>query len=317
MKQPTDLNWNGVFSFWLVAKCGSFAEAARRSQGGSVQGLHKRVRQLEGHSGIRLKLLQSRGVKGVALTEAGRQLHALIDPMFSTFELMVSELRHENAGPLRLATTALGAHNYLPLILAGFRNEFPGVTVSVRVRSEAEAIGLAENGLVDIVIAAAPKQASCLKVTARTRIAFQLVAPAGYPWPAATLTWPHVVTLPLIVPERVSGIRVSLEELLASRRLLDRLRISAEVTTSELAIELVRGGYGVALVPDAPRLAATLGDLSIVEVPPGLEEKSIAVMHREDLYLPRYMKRFKELATSVICQGISPFEVMATTAQKR
>jgi DNA-binding transcriptional LysR family regulator len=126
-----------------------------------------------------------------------------------------------------------------------------------------------------------------------------------------------VVTLPLIVPERVSGIRVSLEELLASRRLLDRLRISAEVTTSELAIELVRGGYGVALVPDAPRLAATLGDLSIVEVPPGLEEKSIAVMHREDLYLPRYMKRFKELATSVIRQGISPFEVMATTAQKR
>jgi hypothetical protein len=83
------------------------------------------------------------------------------------------------------------------------------------------------------------------------------------------------------------------------------------------AEKLVRGGFGVALVPYAPRLAATLGDLSIVDVPPGLEETSIAVMHREDLYPPRYGKRFKELAASVIRQSIRPSDVPATAANKR
>ncbi len=224
MKQEKAVNWSAVHSFWLVAKCGSFAEAARRLQGGAVQGLHKRVRLLEGESGLRLKLLKSRGVKGVELTEAGRQIQSLVDPVFSAFELLVNELRHEDAGPLRLATTALGAYNYVPLILGEFRTGFPHVTVSVRVRSEADVIGLAEAGLVDFAIAAAPSKESNLKVAARTRIAFQLVAPGEHRWPGK-LTWAHVLEQPLIVPERVSGIRVSLEELLTRRKLLAQLRI--------------------------------------------------------------------------------------------
>jgi DNA-binding transcriptional LysR family regulator len=120
---------------------------ARRLRGGSVGGLQKRVRQLEGESGPRLRLLQSRGVKGVQHTEAGRQLHSLVKPIFSTFGLMVSELRHEDTGPPGLATAALGAHNYSPLILSEFRAEFPRVSESVRVRSEVEAITLAEGCL--------------------------------------------------------------------------------------------------------------------------------------------------------------------------
>jgi len=127
--------------------------------------------------------------------------------------------------------------------------------------------------LADFVIAAAPKHASCLKVAARTRIAFQLVAPGGHCWPSAKLTWPRVLDLPLIVRERVSGIRVSLEEPLTHDRLIGRLRISAEVTTPELAIELVRAGFGVALVPYASRLAAYFAGLSVVDVPAGLEKK--------------------------------------------
>ncbi|MFN9298625.1 MAG: LysR family transcriptional regulator substrate-binding protein, partial [Acidobacteriota bacterium] len=223
-------------------------------------------------------------------------------PIFSTFGLMVSELRHEDTGPPGLATAALGAHNYSPLILSEFRAEFPRVSVSVRVPSEAEAITLAEGGLADFVIAAAPKHTSCLKVAARTRIAFQLVAPGGHCWPSARRTWPQVLDLPLFVRERVSGIQVSLEELLTRDRLIGRLRISAELTTPELAIELVRAGFGVALVPYAPRLAAYFAGLSVVNVPAGLEEKSIAVMHREDLYLPRYRKRSQELASAAIRQ---------------
>ena len=113
MNKAQDVNWNAVYSFWLVAQCGSFAEASRRLPSGTIQGLHKRVRQLEGESGLRLRLLKSRGVKGVELTEAGRQLQQLVNPVFCSFDQLTAELRGELTGTLRVATTALGAFNYI------------------------------------------------------------------------------------------------------------------------------------------------------------------------------------------------------------
>ena len=303
MNKAQDVNWNAVYSFWLVAQCGSFAEASRRLPSGTIQGLHKRVRQLEGESGLRLRLLKSRGVKGVELTEAGRQLQQLVNPVFCSFDQLTAELRGELTGTLRVATTALGAFNYIPRILADFRAAFPKVSVSVRIRNETEVIALADSGLVDFAIAAAPARSERLTVTARTRISFQLVAPPEHRWPAGSLSWRQVLEQPLIVPERVSGIRVSLEEMLTRRKLISKLLVSAEVTSPELAVELVRGGFGVALIPHAPRLADSLVDLCVVDVPPGLEEKNIAVMHNDELYLPAYMKRFREIAALAIRTG--------------
>ena len=37
-------------------------------------------------------------------------------------------------------------------------------------------------------------------------------------------------------------------------------------------------------------------DLCVVDVPPGLEEKNIAVMHDDELYLPAYTKRLESLS---------------------
>lgn len=303
MNKAQDVNWNAVYSFWLVAQCGSFAEASRRLTSGTIQGLHKRVRQLEGVSGLNLRLLRSRGVKGVELTEAGRQVQQLVNPVFSSFDHLTAELRGEKTGTLRVATTALGAYNYIPRILADFRAAFPTVSVSVRIRSEAEVIALAESGLVDFAIAAAPAHSERLTVTAKTRISFHLVASRDHRWPAGSLSWGQVLEQPLIVPERVSGIRLSLEDLLTRRKLISKLVVSAEVTSAELAVELVRSGFGVALIPYAPRLAESLVDLCVVDVPPGLTEKNIAVMHNEELYLPAFMKRFREIAALAIRAG--------------
>lgn len=294
------LNWNALYSFWLVAKCGSFAEAARRLQSGTIQGLHKRVRQLEGEAGLNLKLLKSRGVKGVELTDAGRHIQTLIDPIYSDFGRVVAELRHEDSGGLRLATTGLGAYNYVPEILNKFRACFPRVSVSVRVTNEAEVIGMAEAGLVDFAIAAAPSHSRRLLVAARSRLTFHLVGPPDHRWTNQPISWVQVVAQPLILPERVSGIRISLEDLLTRKRLISNLKVAAEVTTAELAIELVRSGFGIALVPYAPRLAEAFDSLSVVDVPPGLAEKNIAVMRQDGHYMPSYMKRFQEIAAEAL-----------------
>jgi DNA-binding transcriptional LysR family regulator len=242
-------------------------------------------------------------VKGVELTEAGRQVQQLVNPVFSSFDHLTAELRGEKTGTLRVATTALGAYNYIPRILADFRAAFPTVSVSVRIRSEAEVIALAESGLVDFAIAAAPAHSERLTATAKTRISFHLVASRDHRWPAGSLSWGQVLEQPLIVPERVSGIRLSLEDLLTRRKLISKLVVSAEVTSAELAVELVRSGFGVALIPYAPRLAESLVDLCVVDVPPGLTEKNIAVMHNNELYQPTYMRRFLEIAALAIRAG--------------
>ena len=110
----------------------------------------------------------------------------------------------------------------------------------------------------------------------------------------------QIMQRPLILHERASVLRRALEELLTRRGLISRLNIAAEATTPELATEMVRGGFGVALIPLGPRLAESLQDLSVVEPPPGLPNVDIAVMQKRGLYLPTYMERFREIAAAVI-----------------
>jgi DNA-binding transcriptional LysR family regulator len=98
-----DINWNAVYGFWLVAEHGSFAAAARSLPRGSVQALQKRVRGLEKKHNLNLRLLRSRGAKGVELTEAGRRLYELLNPVFESFDALAGELRDEASGPLTVA----------------------------------------------------------------------------------------------------------------------------------------------------------------------------------------------------------------------
>ena len=56
-----------MYGFWLVAEHHSFAHAARALPFGSTQALHKRVRTLENRENLNMRLLRSRGVKGVSI----------------------------------------------------------------------------------------------------------------------------------------------------------------------------------------------------------------------------------------------------------
>src|SRR5579872_5078812 len=101
-----NINWNAVYGFCLVSEHHSFAHAARALPFGSIQALHKRVRTLESKENLNLKLLRSRGVKGIELTEAGQRVFQLVAPVFRDFERLTAELRGEDSGSLHIAATA-------------------------------------------------------------------------------------------------------------------------------------------------------------------------------------------------------------------
>jgi len=290
------IDWNAVYGFWLVARHGSFAEAARKLPWGTAQALHKRVRRLEDKTNLDLRLLSSRGVKGVELTAAGDTLYQLIDPVFRDFEAVALDLRKEANGPITVATTGFVVANYLPAILKRLHKNFPKVSLLFRVRAEAEVVSLVKSGVVDFGIAPPPLQGTSLVTIARTPLQFRFVAPPDQAV-GRKIGWPEICRMPLVLHERISILRQALEQVLAQQNLLSGLQIVAEVTTPELAVDMVRAGIGVALVPLGPQLTKTLGGLKTFPPPSGLPEISLAILHRKDRYIARYMQGFIEAAS--------------------
>jgi len=297
-----DLNWNAVYGFWLVATHGSFAHAARTLPRGSVQALHKRVQQLEGKANLDLTLFRSRGVKGVELTEAGRQLKEMLDPVFRSFDLLAADLRGEASGLLKVAVTGHIAYNYARDLVRGFHRKCPAVSLQLLERPLVEVIALTEEGRVDFGLGSPPLGYSPLQLGERFPLRLEFLAPPKHQLGRGPVTWHDIAREPLILPERGTRIRHAFDTFILQQRHFPdtQLHIAAEVTSGELAIAAVKAGLGVALVPIGPRLAKHIRGLTRIMPPPGLPSVDVGVFHRGDRYLPRFMKVFLEIAIEVL-----------------
>ncbi len=296
------MNYNALYAFWLVAEHGSFAAAARSLPWGSVQSLHKRVRQLEDKDNLNLVLFKSRGVKGVELTESGRCLHDFLTPTFKTLHVRLAELRGEDSGPLALAMTSYIVQNYAEDLLREFRSAFPNVRVKLYSGDAATVISLLETGRVDFGICPPLPSSRRLLIQARAPIHFEVLAAPEWKLGKA-ITWEGLVKKPFVVTDRSSMTRQLLEHLLREKNLLSKLQIAAEAVNLNLMIDAVRAGFGVALVPVGPTVARTLRGLSRRIPPPGLAPIDNAILSRSGVYLPRYMQAFAQIAARCLGRG--------------
>jgi DNA-binding transcriptional LysR family regulator len=296
-----DINWNALYGFWLTAEHRSFADASRDLPRGSAQALHKRVRALEGQENLNLKLLRSRGVKGVELTEAGRRVYELVDPVFRDFDRLIAELRGEGGGRLEIAATAFSSNHYVPAMIAAFGPMFPQVSVHLQMCESAEVIGLVESGAVDFGICAPfSGKPDGSEVKASTSLRTEIIAPLRHPLAGKSFQWADVVREPLVLPTRTSVLRQAFDELMRRENLSARVRVRAELTTPELSVEAVRAGFGIALIAVGPRLGKDLHGLWRTSPPPGLPNLEVGISCRTDRYLPRYMQCFLAIATEVL-----------------
>lgn len=296
----TDLNWNALYSFWLVAEHGSFSAAARSLPRGTTQALFKRVKQLEQPQSLGLKLFRSRGVKGVELTEGGTRLHRFLDPTFRAFDTVTSELRGEDRGPLIFAMPGYCAYNYGSEIIRRFHKHYPNVDLSIRVRSGADTMSMLEKGHVDFGLCTAPGGTKFLTASAKCPLPIEIIAPQRHHLANGQITWKDVVREPLILPARDSVFRLELERLLQRKGLLSMCRVAGDINEGELAVASVRSGAGVAIIGVGPRLLRHLHGLKRVMPPPGLPKLEIALLHRSDRYLPNYMRAFQRTVRGVI-----------------
>jgi DNA-binding transcriptional LysR family regulator len=295
-----DTNWNAIYGFWLVAEHGSFRKAAEALPRGSVQALHKRVRQLERGDNLNVKLLRSRGVKGVELTEAGLRLHRLLNSVFRPFDEVVTGLRSEDVGHLSIGLSNYASFNYLPAILARFQKRFPRVAVRLRIGETDDVVAMLERAEGDLGICSPPDRYHSLVIKAWCRMPLCLLAPQDHRLTREPITWENLLEEPIIVFDRTTSLRHSLETLLTRLGIFAKLQVSAEVSRVDLAVAAVRAGMGVAIVPMGPEYRKLTAGLRELPPPAGLPEIGQAVIYREDRYLPRYMKSFVEIASRVI-----------------
>ncbi len=295
-----DTNWNAVYGFWLVAQHGSFRKAAEALPRGSVQALHKRVRQLEQSDSLNVKLLRSRGVKGVELTEAGRKLHKLLNPVFRPFDEIISELRTEDVGNLTIGLSNYASFNYLPAALPEFHKRYPKVSVKLRVGETDELMAMLERAEGDLSICSIPERYHSIVIKARRHMPPRLLVPQGHRLTREPITWENLLREPIIILDRSTTLRRSLEAALTHLGLFAKLHIVAEMPRVHLAVEAVRAGMGVAIVPTGPEYGKLIRGLQDLKPPKGLPGIRLAIMYRNDRYVPRYMRAFIEIAERVM-----------------
>ena len=293
-----DINWNAIFGFWLVADSRSFAAAARALPRGSVQALHKRVRTLEAE--LQLRLLRSRGTKGVELTEAGRRVFEVVAPIFRDFDRLIAELRGENSGPLHIAATGFACHNFLPDIFSVFGPRFPNVSVHVHMRETAEVLSMVEALHVDFGLCVPPAELGKCEIRVKVPLPAAILVSQNHRFRRGVRSWKEVVEEPLILPERESLLRIHFDQLMDREQLSGCVHVKGELTAPGLCVEAVRSGLGVGLVEVGPRLLAGLERVVALEPPPGLPEMNLAIICHKGRYFTKYMQSFLDVSKGAL-----------------
>ncbi|MGJ7911685.1 LysR family transcriptional regulator [Neobacillus sp. LXY-1] len=141
--------------FTVVAKEKSFTVAAKVLHI-SQPALSKMIKNLEDELGV---LLFDRSEKFVQLTDAGEELYAQAQKLLSDFESLTESIRdteHLKKGHIKIGIPPVIGTSYFPSLIAGFRNLYPGVTLSILEEGAKTISERVEDGSVDAGVVILP-----------------------------------------------------------------------------------------------------------------------------------------------------------------
>ncbi|MBI1245412.1 MAG: LysR family transcriptional regulator [Alphaproteobacteria bacterium] len=241
-----ELNYHHLRYFRIVAHEGHLTRAAQRLNV-SQSALSVQIRLLEARLG---QPLFERTGRSLHLTEAGRIALDHADTIFSTGDELVETLKQSgrNRKAIRIGALATLSRNFQ----IGFLKPLLGradVEIVLRSGSAAELFGALSALQVDLVLANQAPAIDALSGYIVQPIAQQSVALVGRP----ELVGPRrklaelLATKPLILPSRISGIRVAFDAL--TERLRVRPQIAAEIDDMAMMRLLAREGVGLAVIP--------------------------------------------------------------------
>lgn len=232
--------------FQVVAEHESISAAAR-TLFLSQPAVSQAVKQLEEQ--VRVKLFL-RGKRGVELTEEGRLLYEYVRNALGVLESGEERLRQARlleAGQLTIGASDTLTRWWLLPYLKAFRQNYPGVRLSLRNGTSRQVLELLHEGKVDVAFASRPEEEEHFRVEKcfDTRMVF-VKADDGTWDTEKVYTAEEISRMPLILLDRKASSRLFLEKIFAGMGL--PLRAEFELATHELVLSAARIGLGTACV---------------------------------------------------------------------
>lgn len=247
-------------------------ETARTgSLAGAAEALHltgpaiaQQLRLLEKRIG--LPLLE-RGPGGQRPTEAGRLLiesAGRIDAELTACGEALDSLRSASAGHVRVGAVSTAKY-FAPHVLASFRDQRPGVQVSIAVGNRDDVLQLLEDFEVDLAIMGRPPSGLDVEQAVFGDHPYVITAPPNHPMVGRKVTFEEVAHETFLVREPTSGTRGHLDALFANAEL--NPNIGMEITSNETIKQAVIAGLGIALL-SAHTICAEVDDgrLAVLDV---------------------------------------------------
>ena len=241
--------------------------------------------------------LTNRTGRGVRLTEAGALLLSYADRLLALWVETSDEMSTflgAFSGTLRVGAVTT-AEYWLPRLLVSFVNENPKVKIKLHIGNREEIVRSLAAQEIDIAVMGRPPDE--LKVLA-TRIAdnpMAFVAAPQHPLMALPqLTMARLAEEPILVRERGSGTRTTLERLFKDHGL--RLRIGSELSSNESIKQMCAAGFGPAYLSlHTCVLEIDAGLLKILALPNNPVNRDWFVVHGASRQLPQVALAFVQL----------------------
>lgn len=224
----------------MVATTGSFTAAAQALYI-SQPAVSQQIRSLE--IDLRLDLVVRQG-KNVQLTPAARELVAYLRHQQVHHEQLLTKLRQEERGPLRLGATLSLSQLLLPPLL--HRALKDGWQVNSQVANTGQLLTLIEKGSLDVALIEGNFNKKDFGTIELGTVPFVPVGGTDLP---TTMTWEEVFHQPLLVREEGSGTRAILTAWLASHNysLADFEQVIT-LNNPTTIINLLKEGSGVSFM---------------------------------------------------------------------
>lgn len=252
------------------------------------------INQLEEQLGIRLF---DRNKRRVELTPAGRNILPLMERLAMNMDeilLAATDLTYARRGIVKIAALPSVAASFLPRAIMFFREQNPGIEISVWDVVGEDIIKLVKAEEVDFGIGTRISSDRSIKVEDYVSDSLCAFFPVDHPLAnaAPVLQISDLASYPLVLTRKNSTVRVLFER--SMEREGCEVSVVMEANYMSTALSMVRAGVGVAILPTSAVEAGNMTGLAFKLVDAPWFNRRVGIIRKAERSLQPVAKRFIE-----------------------
>jgi LysR family transcriptional regulator, low CO2-responsive transcriptional regulator len=288
------MDFDQLETFLEVARHASFSRAAEK-RFRTQPAISSQIRAVEEEVGA--KLFDRSGGK-VSLTAAGKAFQKYVEETLDARKTMlvnIAEMERVPRGEIIVGANEGTCLHILPEVFAGFKKQYPDVSVNIKRSDYAGILESVIDNSVDFGVVSLPVTDNRLTVVLIHRDELVIIVPPSHPLgKLKSTTIAEAAKFPLVVPN-VGHTRDALEELFHERRL--KPNYTMELDSSELLKRFVAAGVGVGFIARSNIVEDVRARfLAAITIADAQVRRDLALVFRKDKALSRAALAFIDIA---------------------